>query len=607
MFSNNNKLRLLVIGLMAGWLSGCSGGGSSGSEEKTPEPQTKTGVFMGGTVQGLAYATETQSGVTTAAGEFSYFEGETIRFYIGATQLGDAVDVAASLDPFDLMPGAALPETTTATRKYLEKLNTLYDGRVKSDPDVRFVNTMTILYTADSDKDASNGILIKPGVHSAFAKALDPAQAVRGFYFYNTDFGVQSFRAYNNNATENARIISLNQVLDNLYAYLGITPQIYSATTFKHDSNGDGILESNQAISYDSRLMVSQITHPSGETEEYQFNNYGDLLSYQELVSGYSKVNTYNIHGQLLKLEIDSNGDGVTDYGENYQYNSLGRVTRWGMDSDGDGTDEESYHIEYNADGYATSYYDFDDTTGTVTYSDEARYDANNNQIFFAADYENDGVNNLIREWVYDENGYLIRGSEDYDADGIDDYTVMYENNSDGFPILLEFDFNGDGLIDRLTTKSYNEYHQVLTRYEDNNNDGVYDLIWEDDYDDNGNWIEQRIDWNGDGLFNYYYLAVYDDNNNKVSEGNDNDGDRVLDYVTYYQYDANGNLTRSLFDSGNNGNYNIVTDYAYDSNSALIKREYDQNGDGVIDDIKEMTNQLVSFVGYSTYSGNINP
>ena len=42
-------------------------------------------------VQGLSYATETQSGITDSTGAFTYKSGETIQFSIGNFLLGDAV------------------------------------------------------------------------------------------------------------------------------------------------------------------------------------------------------------------------------------------------------------------------------------------------------------------------------------------------------------------------------------------------------------------------------------------------------------------------------------------------------------------------------------
>lgn len=64
-----------------------------------------TGQFIDEPVSGGSYSTATQSGITDAEGRFKYKHGETVRFFIGATDLGEPTG-KASISLFDLVLGA---------------------------------------------------------------------------------------------------------------------------------------------------------------------------------------------------------------------------------------------------------------------------------------------------------------------------------------------------------------------------------------------------------------------------------------------------------------------------------------------------------------------
>ena len=59
------------------------------------------GVLIDGPVSGVSHETESLSGVTDEAGTFEYLEGETVRFFLGGTTLGE-LPGRAQVSPFDL-------------------------------------------------------------------------------------------------------------------------------------------------------------------------------------------------------------------------------------------------------------------------------------------------------------------------------------------------------------------------------------------------------------------------------------------------------------------------------------------------------------------------
>lgn len=114
-------------------LSGCGGGGSSGSSG------VSTATFIDSPVEGLEFESATQHGVTDTNGNFIYKEGETVTFHIGNLYLGSAAPKEGKVTPMDIL-----------------KTSNISDAQV-----VRMLQT---LQTLDSDGDASNGITIDPAV-----------------------------------------------------------------------------------------------------------------------------------------------------------------------------------------------------------------------------------------------------------------------------------------------------------------------------------------------------------------------------------------------------------------------------------------------------------
>lgn len=140
------KKTLLSITLAA-LLTACGGSDNDSSNNSPPSPPPSTasqiGVLTDGPVGGVKYVKtsstgESIEGTTNLDGEFEYNEGDTVRFFIGDVQLGEAIEAKARITPLDLA------ESENAR-----------------------TNLMVFLQTLDDDGDHSNGIKITADTQTA--------------------------------------------------------------------------------------------------------------------------------------------------------------------------------------------------------------------------------------------------------------------------------------------------------------------------------------------------------------------------------------------------------------------------------------------------------
>lgn len=140
---------LAVAGVLA--LNGCGSDSDSSTPPPAPEPQPTvlTGVFSDSPVAGIGYETTDHSGVTDAQGLFSYNEGESVEFYIGATRF-PSVTGQEEVTPMDLY------QTDSADH-------------------IGVINTLRLLQSLDTDKDPDTGIQLAEDVHETLAgHEIDP-------------------------------------------------------------------------------------------------------------------------------------------------------------------------------------------------------------------------------------------------------------------------------------------------------------------------------------------------------------------------------------------------------------------------------------------------
>lgn len=146
------KQLLLAVGLLL-MLSACGGGGSSSQSSIT----TSTGVFIDSPVQGLNYVSGGESGITDAAGSFTYEIGQSVTFSLGGITIGTSVG-ADRLTPLSFVP-LATDETNPVV-----------------------TNILRFLQSLDDDNDPSNGITLIDAVRTqAAGLTLDFDQSITAF------------------------------------------------------------------------------------------------------------------------------------------------------------------------------------------------------------------------------------------------------------------------------------------------------------------------------------------------------------------------------------------------------------------------------------------
>jgi hypothetical protein len=157
----------LLVSISFCFLSACGGGGggdaspsSSGTGSGTTPPATGTptppatggntptvllGLFLDSAVVNIKYKTATQSGTTTALGQFNYVAGETVTFNVGSVTLPPTL-AAATITPMSLANTTDMGNNTV-------------------------LNLLVFLQSLDDDGIAGNGIKI-PDTANAAATAL---------------------------------------------------------------------------------------------------------------------------------------------------------------------------------------------------------------------------------------------------------------------------------------------------------------------------------------------------------------------------------------------------------------------------------------------------
>ena len=154
--ANNFVLFGFLLYLIITVLAGCS-------ESVAPISNTvQTGVFKDSTVEGLDYATVTQSGTTNSSGKFNFINGEKIFFSVGDVLLG-STDAALEITPKD-----------TAGKSDI------------NDPVV--INQAIFLQSLDNDGDPYNGINITSAIALAMKDAIESGNLSIDFNLPNNDF-----------------------------------------------------------------------------------------------------------------------------------------------------------------------------------------------------------------------------------------------------------------------------------------------------------------------------------------------------------------------------------------------------------------------------------
>ena len=365
----------LAIGSLLLLIAACGGGSGGG---------LKTGHFVDGPVEGLKYATATQSGKTSANGAFRYKMGETVRFYVGDVLIGEAAG-APEVSPFDLA-GIEPPQTGVQVRR---TLNAIKRSKAATPFEVA-INVAVFLQTLDEDGDPSNGIKIPDAMHAlAAGVSLDFQQPWDAF---SKDFPFRKLVAAGRAAGlwgGHRAVRKPAPALGALYQGLGLAPEVYVIASVADDTDADGTVDSRKAYAYD-------------------------------------------VSGNRTLWEFDDDGDGTVDYRWAYAYDASGNPTQYEEDLNGDGTVDHRETYAYDADGNRTLEETDNGGDGTVDSRSTYAYDANGNLTLLETDNGADGTVDSRGAYTYDVDGNWTLSEEDFNGDGVADWRTFATHQTAG-------------------------------------------------------------------------------------------------------------------------------------------------------------------------------
>ena len=558
-----------------------------------------TGYFTDSAVEGLNYATETQSGITNNLGAFTYLEGETISFTIGKFVLGDTVAAKAAMTPLDLTaPSLSLPTTNGEFRLINSREG--YSRRLTAEGInfAKFQNLLIFLQALDRDKDASNGITIPEGM-SALLEGVELDFEADPFLFK----GAFAFRkvmaeAVTGSLIADGFIKTSEYALIHYYEQQGINTFFTQVGRESIDNNGDNLADDITTYTYDANgnlLTTSFDNDANGVTDDtytYTYDANGNLLtesyeygtvSLQKGITNRIYTSTYDANGNRLLAIDDNNADGkpddiVTrtydDYGdmltESYEYGTVSLQL---------GLTNRIYTTTYDANGNRLTESSDNDANGVTDDTTTLTYDANGNQLTQSTQYGvvslKNGLTNDIYTSTWDANDNLVMKKYENKAGG-DAYLIFYDYDANGNRLTVSFDWDANGVTDDTTTYTYDANDNRLTESSEYGS----------------------VSLQG-GAVNSITKVTYDANGNQLTTSYDNDANRVTDDTATFTYDDYGNMLTTSYEFGT-----VSLQKGAENNK--ITKTYDANGNLVTQSSQygvDITNRTYTNVGSPMDSG----
>ncbi len=577
------------------------------------------GYLGGGPAAGVAYESPSYQGFTNLDGSFEYAQGETVRFLIGDTVLGEVVG-RAEVTPFDLAGSAVVTG-----------IDITWALEGEDDPFRAVINLAVLLHSLDHDADPDNGIQISPDVAALFrGVSLNLSQHWRSFQMEPRLRHALGQANREQRFNEAHGIVKPAVALEHLYAALAIDPQTVGVTV---RTNGDGADDSafTEHWQYDANGNVTRHESETLGFESWQYDADGNVTRYERdalLFNMYDEVQTrhYDANGNETRHEFDGDANGTPERIIRYQYNADGNPTHVQVDDDLDDAPSGGFETwQYDVDGSLTQYRQaWHEADGREGFESE-QYDASGNITRFESHAEqiSGSTRHQIESWQYDRDDNVTRQELDRDADGSPERAESWHYDAEGKPTRYEND--ADGVADEIETWHYQydangqvtrtdrvdavagELAEVeIWQYDANSNvtryenmapyecadicEGVlpnYRLeLWQ--YHANGTvmlheitatehfWIRGNFYQSG-GNRSYHYDA--NGNLTRFATGEPGDGE-----IISWQYNENGKLTRAEEDSDDNGRPEHLETWQYDLDGNLTRYDRDENGDGAIEE-----------------------
>jgi len=484
------RTKYVITILNAVLLSACNGGG-----DDSPAPGSSsalTGTFVDSPVSGLAYTTETQSGLTNELGEFRYNEGETVTFSIGNTVLGLAPgdDV---ITPFDLTGIKALDAE-------IEIINSLRSSTANSYD--RAINIAALLQTLDKDGNPDNGIDLAEADSTlsdlsiplfvkalAFENQVELTQAKSELGITRTrDFGATVKHLYSSLDIEISSQHTAQQVsksnwdlLESISFEYTTDGKVASRST---DENNDGEADITQIFDYDAQGNLTSINNTSTQTlETLDYNDQSNLVSrFTDNDSAPDLEESYDyLNDKLERFELDRGADGTVDSATQYSYGADGQLSGYELDKDGDNLADSvaSFSYENNEVSRYTEDSNNDGSPNTII---AYTYDTQGNRLAQNISHDIDGTEFTTSKFKYDANNHPIRYEVDQNQDGTPEYIESYQNNKDGQRTVYKRDNEGDGVWDFVAQYFYDINGNRIRMIEDSDGNGIVDKTWEADF-----------------------------------------------------------------------------------------------------------------------------
>ena len=331
--------------------------------------------------------------------------------------------------------------------------------------------------------------------------------------------------------------------------------------TEKTDSTNYGLLGGKEkyTISY-SYAKNGFVTKEAGKSSvgkdnfSYKYDKKGNLVSVQG--NGYSKSNTYDKNGRLIKsVEVFKMGKETSKCVTKHTYDSKGRLLKETRSESGKDGFNESNTFSYDKKGNVTKLvYRYEDEDGVEKTIETYTYDSRGNITkYVSVDVDIDGEKSKSSAtFAYDKKDRVIKAS--YSADLIKmKMSIEYDKAGN---VIRETVSIGDG-NKRTTVNTYNKKDQLVKT--------VYTVVSKE---------------TGIGL-NYKEVTVYsyDSKGNLIKEASElkySDGTKTK-YSFEYKYDSKGNLVKEI--ENELSEYGItlktVTTYSY---KKLSKKVFDVTG-----------------------------
>lgn len=196
-------------------------------------------------------------------------------------------------------------------------------------------------------------------------------------------------------------------------------------------------------------------------------------------------------NGNIIRKELDRNGDGSVDYIETWDYDSNGNKIRYALDNIADDIHlTRTYEYDLNK-NKTREEFDFN-ADGIADHIETWEYDFINNKTRYESAYYANALPGHIETWEYDIHGNITHYKQDLNADGtpdiIEDDIWVYDGignkihhekyrNASESPVLTEsWHYNSNGKLiqyirdylnessdffidqtDRIETWTYNE------------------------------------------------------------------------------------------------------------------------------------------------------